>query len=353
LSLDPVRDGYAPEKAQALFEELPERLKTAGSVRSIALAAQPPFTSEVERTQLSVEGSPGSSQVLQPVLEETVGAGYFATLNEPMLAGREFVEQDQRSHAGRSNTLPAVLNESAARGFFGSGNAIGKRLRDDKQSFEVVGVVRDLKDVEGFSQSTIYLPLTSRDFARPPASGITVLVRSDAGTDALSAIRNEIASIDPNLNIFHVQTLGTYLDRSRSALRFSVQTYGAIGVFGLVLAAIGLAGITAYAVVQRRKEIAIRTALGASRAQVLGLVLREGAAVVGVGTVLGFLGAIGLAKIVSALANVFVDALRVGTNDPRLLVGAPLLLAAVAMLACCVPARRAAQIDPLKALREE
>jgi ABC-type antimicrobial peptide transport system permease subunit len=217
----------------------------------------------------------------------------------------------------------------------------------------VVGVVRDLKDVQGFSQSIIYLPLTSRDFARPPAGGMTILVRSDAGTDALSAIRNEIAFIDPNLNIFNMQTLGAYLDRSRSALRFSVQTYGAIGVFGLVLAAVGLAGVTAYAVAQRRKEIAIRTALGASRAQVLRLVLREGTALVGVGTVLGFLGAIGLAKIVSALANMFVDALRVGTNDPRLLVGAPLLLAAVAMLACYLPARRSTQIDPLKALREE
>jgi ABC-type antimicrobial peptide transport system permease subunit len=86
---------------------------------------------------------------------------------------------------------------------------------------------------------------------------------------------------------------------------------------------------------------------------VLGLVLREGTALVGAGTVLGFLGAIGLAKIVSALANIFVDALRVGTNDPRLLVGAPLLLAAVALLACYVPARRSVQIDPLKALREE
>jgi macrolide transport system ATP-binding/permease protein len=353
LSLDPVRDGYAPEKAQALFEKLPERLTTAGLVRGIALATQPPFTDEVEPSQLSAEDSPGSSRVLQPVLEEIVGAGYFATLNEPMLAGGEFVEPNQRSHADRSNTLPAVLNESAAHGFFGTGNAIGKRVRDDKQSYEVVGVVRDLKDVEGFSQSTIYLPLTSRDFARPPAGGITVLVRSDAGTDALSAIRNEIASIDPNLNIFNVQTLGTYLDRSRSALRFSVQTYGAIGVFGLVLAAIGLAGITAYAVAQRRKEIAIRTALGASRAQVLGLVLREGTALVGVGTVLGFLGAIGIAKIASALANILVDALRVGTSDLRLLVGAPLLLAAVALLACYVPARRSAQIDPLKALREE
>ncbi|HXJ03951.1 MAG TPA: FtsX-like permease family protein, partial [Candidatus Acidoferrum sp.] len=353
LSLDPVRDGYSPEKAHDLFEKLPEQLKIAGPARRIALAAQPPFTSELEPIQLSAEDSPGSSQVLQPVLEETVGAGYFATLNEPMLAGREFVEPDQRTHADASKTLPAVLNESAARRFFGKGNALGKRVRDDKQSYEVVGVVPDLKDVQGFSQSIIYLPLTSRDFARPPAGGMSILVRSDAGPDALSGIRNEITLLDPKLSIFNVQTLAAYLDRSRSALRFSIQTYGGIGVFGLVLAAIGLAGITAYSVAQRRKEIAIRTALGASRRQVLGLVLREGAALVSVGTVLGFLGAIGLAKIVSALANMFVDALRVGTNDPRLLIGAPLLLATVAMLACYVPARRAVKIDPLKALREE
>jgi hypothetical protein len=353
FSLDPVREGYAPEKAQALFEELPDRLQTTGPVRSIALAAHPPFTSEVAPTQLSAEDSPGSSQVLRPVLKETVGAGYFATLSEPMLAGREFVEPDQRRHADGSQTLPAVLNESAARGFFGNGNALGKRVRDDKQSYEVVGLVRDLKDVLGFSQPIIYLPLTSRDFARPPAGGITILVRSDAGKDALSAIRNEIALINPDLNILNMQTLDAYLDRSQSSIRFSVQTYGGMGVFGLLLAAIGLAGITAYSVAQRRKEIAIRTALGASRARVLGLVLREGAALVAAGTVLGFLGAIGLAKVVSALANMFVDALKVGTNDPRLLVGAPLLLAAVAMLACYVPARRSVQIDPLKALREE
>ena len=256
-----------------------------------------------------------------------------------------------------SKTLPAVLNDSAARGFFGNGNALVKRVRDEKQSYEVVGVVPDFKDVQGFSQSIIYLPLTSRDFARPPAGGITILVRLNAGpvpeADALNAIRNQIALTDPNLNIVNMQTLGAYLDRSRSALRFSVETYGGIGVFGLVLAAIGLAGVTAYAVAQRRKEIAIRTALGASRAQVLGLVLREGASLVGVGTVLGFLSAIGLAKIVSSLANMLTDALRVGTDDLRLLIGAPLLLAAVAMLACYVPARRAVKIDPLKALRQE
>jgi ABC-type antimicrobial peptide transport system permease subunit len=269
------------------------------------------------------------------------------------LAGREFEERDQQSHADASKVLPVVLNESAARGFFGNGTAIGKRVRDDKQSYEVVGVIRDLKDVNGLTQSIIYLPLTQRNFARPPAGGMTILVRSDAGADALSAIRNEIALLDPNLNIFGMQTLGAYLDRSRAALRFSVQTYGGIGVFGLVLAAIGLAGVTAYSVAQRRKEIAIRTALGASKLQVLRLVLREGAALVSIGTVLGFLGAIGLAKIVSALANMFVEAFRVGMNDPLLLLGAPLLLAAVAMLACYIPARRSAQLDPLRALREE
>jgi putative ABC transport system permease protein len=182
---------------------------------------------------------------------------------------------------------------------------------------------------------------------------MTILVRSDAGTDALSGIRKEIAFIDPNLNIFNVQTLSAYLDRSQASLRFSIETWGGIGVFGLLLAAIGLAGVTAYSVAQRRKEIAIRMAIGASRGQVLWLVLREGVALVSVGTALGFLGAIALAKILSALANIFVDALKVGTNDPRLLVGVPLLLAVVAMLACYVPARRSAQIDPLKALREE
>jgi len=153
--------------------------------------------------------------------------------------------------------------------------------------------------------------------------------------------------------VFRAQTFAAYLDRGRAALEFSVQSYGAIGLFGLVLAGIGLAGVTAYAVAQRTKEIGIRMALGARKRQVLGLVLREGAGLVAAGTVLGFLGAVGLARIVSALANLFADAVKFGTGDPRLLIGAPLLLAAVALLACYVPARRAAQIDPLKALRQE
>ncbi len=357
LSIDPVRDGTAPEKAQVLFEKISERLKTAGGVRSVTLAAQAPFSIEDEDSavQATVEDSRESSHVEQPAIEETVGAGYFAALGEPMLAGREFEEHDQWSKSDGSKTLslPVVLNETAEHKLFGTENALGRRLRDDKQTYDVVGLVRDLKNGTGTNQSMIYLPLTPRDFARPPAGGMTVMVRSDAGPDALNEIRKEIGFIDPNLNVFNVQTLGEFLDRSRSSTRFAVQTYGGIGVFGLVLAAIGLAGVTAYSVAQRRKEIAIRTALGASKAQVLRLVLREGTALVSIGTILGFLGAMAMARILSALTSIFVEAFRVGTDDVRLLVGAPLLLAAVTMLACYIPARRVTQIDPVKALREE
>jgi macrolide transport system ATP-binding/permease protein len=355
LSLDPVRDGYSPEKTQALFAKLTERLKASAPVSSIALAAEPPYPSGIDVTPLSTLSSTDSSRVQQPVEEQIVGAGYFGVLGESMLAGREFEERDQRGQPDGSQAfaLPAVLNERAEHRLFGNENAIGRRVRDDKQSYEIVGVVRDMKDVQGVTESIIYLPLTPRDFARPSAGGITVLVRSDAGADAMSGIRKEIEFIDPNLNILNVQTLSDYLDRSRASLRFSAQSYAGIGVFGLVLAAIGLAGITAYAVAQRRKEIAIRTALGATRGQVVRLVLREGAALVTVGTVLGFLGAIAMAKVLAALASMFVDALRFGTTDPLLLIGAPLLLAAVAMLACYLPARRSATIDPLQALREE
>jgi len=182
---------------------------------------------------------------------------------------------------------------------------------------------------------------------------MTIMVRSDAGADALGGIRHEIASIDPNLAVFNVRTLGEYLDMSKAYMRIAMNMYGGIGLFGLVLAAIGLAGVTAYAVARRRKEIGIRMALGSSKGQVLRLVLREGIVLVAAGTVLGFLGAIAMSKGLSALTSIFGDAFKVGTNDPRLLIGAPLLLAGLAMLACYIPARRSAKIDPLKALREE
>src|SRR5579864_1108069 len=359
LSIDPVRDGYTPERAQAFFENLPVQIRNSGAVRSFALAAQPPFTikDDDETIPLTAEDPRDRSRVQITAVEETVGADYFAVLNEPMLAGREFTERDQTSLDRRGqieglNSLPAVLNESAARGFFGNKNAIGEHVRDAKRSYEVVGVVRDMKDGSGFTLPIVYVPLTRHDFAQPAAGGITVIARSDVGPDALSGIRNVIASIDPNLNLFDVQTLSEYLQFSRYLMWSALRTYGGIGLFGLILSAIGLAGVTGYAVAQRRREIGIRMALGARKGQVLRLVLREGTALIAAGTILGFLGAFVLSRALSAVTSEFADAFKVGTSDPRLLFGAPLLLATLALLACYVPARTAARIDPLKALRE-
>ena len=371
FSIDPVRDGYAPEKARDFFNKLPERLKSTGAVTNVALAAQPPY-SEIEPGPVSAERVDGT-RAQRDVREESVGAGYFALLGEGMVAGREFNESDGKGRAavgdagiGTDDTngasvgdaasdvvYPAIVDERAAHKLFEDEIAIGRTLRDGLHSYEVIGVVRNLKGIGGIDQAILYVPLTQHDFAHPPSGGITVLVGSKAGSDALAAIRNEIAFLDPKLDVFRMETLQDYLNQARAALKLSLQTYGGIGIFGLILAAIGLAGVTAYAVAQRRKEIAIRTALGSSRGRVLRLVLSEGAVMVAAGTVLGFLGAIGMAKVLSALASMVVEALRVGTDDPRLLIGAPLLLAAVALIACYVPARRSTRIDPLEALREE
>lgn len=360
VSIDPMRDGYTPQKSLALFDRLPERLKTSPSLTSFALAAQPPYASyddEAGNIQLTTDASGNSSPVEKALAKESVGAGYFAVLNETLLAGHEFTERDEQAEAAgdeaRAGISPVVLNESAARGFFGVADVVGKRIRDDSHTYEVVGVVRDLKNGTGIRQSTAYLPLTRRDFLRPGAGGITIVARSKDATDALNGVRAAVAAIDPNVNLFNVQTLNEYLEQSRSAMRTATRTYGGIGLFGLILSAIGLAGVTAYAVAQRRKEIGIRMALGARKGQVLGLVLREGMTLIAVGTGLGLLGAFALARALSSLTTEFADAFNVGANDPWLLVGAPLVLASLAALACFVPARTATKIDPLKALRQE
>lgn len=353
-SIDPVRDGYTPQEAEAFFAKLPGRLRDAGIRGPFALAAQPPFSEDDETDASLGLTTDGSSKRIQMVAKEQVGARYFATLNQPMLEGRELSDADEWAAAGAAKDVPTpvVLNRSAAEGLFGKGEAVGKRLRNGKQAYEVVGVVGDLRSTIGIQLAIAYVPLTPKDFAQPGANGITLLVRS-GGENALRGVRQAIASIDPKLTLFDVETVGEYLELSRYAMKTTMRTYGGIALFALLLSAMGLSGVTAYAVAQRSKEIGIRMALGAQKLQVLRLVLREGAALIAAGMVLGFLGALALAKALSAVLNVFAQAFQVGTNDPRLLLGVPLLLAALAVLACWIPARRAAQIEPLEALRQQ
>jgi hypothetical protein len=200
------------------------------------------------------------------VVKETVGAGYFAVLNEPILAGREFDQSDQRVDAEATiasgaavPTLPLVLNEKAAYALFGKNSPIGKHLRGDRRAYEVVGLVPNMKDARGKTQAIAYPPLTWHDFSSPPGGGITIVARRHSAEDALGGVRSVVASMDPNLTLFNQQTLSEHLELIRSAMRSALRMFGGIGVFGLVLSAIGLAGVTGCAVAQRRKEICGRS----------------------------------------------------------------------------------------------
>ena len=359
-SIDPVRDGETLEKALDLFSKLPQRLKDSGKFSSIALTTLPPFATadDDDSEQLTVDDPQAPQRVQQPAIKESIGAGYFAALDESMLSGREFNDADERSlmepaPGNAPRTLPVVINETAAKKLFGSTNAIGKHLKEGTRGYEVVGVVHDLKSGMGIKQAIAYVALSRDDFTRPPAAGITILARTRDGFDGAAGIRDVVAALDPKLVPFHVETLSDQLAISRREIRSAMRTYGGIGGFGLILSAIGLAGVTAYAVAQRKREIGIRMALGAQKDQVLRLVLREGLALTAVGTALGFAGAVLVSKALEAATSVIADALATGTNDPRLLVGAPALLAALALVACYIPARAAVRIDPLKALRTE
>jgi macrolide transport system ATP-binding/permease protein len=350
LSVDPVRDGYTPEQSGQFLLKLNERLRGTGRLSSFAFAAQAPFinTDSQGAVALIADGS----RAQQSVSEMTVGPGYFLTMGTSLLAGREFQQRDLLEQ-NSGVPAPLILNRKAARALFSDSNAIGKRLHDLQRAYQVVGVVPDSKDARGAIAPFAYVALTQRDFLRPPAGGITILARSSSAADALNAMRDAAGSLDPNIMLFNAQTLNEYLELSRFGMRAALRTYAGIGLFGLILSAIGLSGVTAYAVAQRSKEIGIRMVLGARKGQVLRLVLREGVTLIAAGSLVGFLGAAVLARVLSSITTSFGEALQEGINDPRLLLGAPLLLGCLALMACYLPARKAMKLDPVQALRQE
>jgi predicted permease len=359
FSIDPVRDGYSAQEAETLFARLPEELSRVSGVRAVALAEGVPFASmSADRPNTHVSASAGETGVRQvdtEVFRERIGANYFATLGVPLGGGHEFDKRDQQSDASPGTASPAIVNQSAARALFGAENPIGRRIHEGESSYTVVGVTHDVRSgfVPPTPVATVYLPLTAGWFVRSRAPRATVLVRGARGAATLAAVSEALASLHPDLTVFNVQTMRENLDKMSAFMEWSSAIYVVLGLFSLLLACIGLGGVTAYAVAQRRKEIGIRMALGARGGQVRRLVLREGTALIGAGTLLGIVCAAAIARAASSVTAQVASVLQARTDDPRLVVGAPLLLAGLALLACYLPARRATKIDPMSALREE
>jgi ABC-type antimicrobial peptide transport system permease subunit len=187
---------------------------------------------------------------------------------------------------------------------------------------------------------------------RSRPQGVAVLVRTGEGT-GLDEVRTALHAIDSRLTMFNARTVRDQLDDLYKIVRYNTAIYGIVGLFGLVLASIGLAGVTAHAAERRRKEIGIRTALGARRGQVLRLVAREAAAMAAVGTLMGALIAVGFARVLMAFDAGLAQSIAFNTGNVSSLVVGPALLLAVTAIACYLPARHAATLDPLAALREE
>lgn len=269
---------------------------------------------------------------------------YFQALQIPLIAGRGFSDRDSEEA-----TKAIVVNKTLATQSFGSPEAaLGKRVtiwRDEQFPREIVGVVGDTKgnSLDGDTGAQMYVPL-----AQDGTWGFMTLVIRTAG-DPVSiapAVRREVLGIDQDQPIYNVRTMEDVVAQSMGTRRASTLLFTVFAGAALVLAAVGIYGVMAYSVTQRTQEIGIRMALGAQAGDVLRLVIRQGMALTLIGIAVGMAGSLGLAKVISSLL------FDVPATDPATFLGIPLLLTVVALIACYLPARRAARLDPTSALAQ-
>ncbi len=350
FSVDPMRDGYSSDNSAALLAELPERLMRAGGVEGATLAESSAFNFIAPLNAVFETEDRGRKETVHHVSLQKIGPGFFAALGLHVGRGAEFGPRDLRSDSDTGSILPVVINRSAAQQFFGGADPLGLIIRQGEKVFQVAGVAQYERSA-AFQREpvpVVFLPLTMKDLRR---GGTSVVVRVRKGI-GLVPIRGQMRAIDSRLTIFGVQTMQEYLDQFNQALGYVTAMYGSVGMFALILACIGLAGVTAQAVVRRRKEIGIRMALGARRPQVLRLVMTEGAAMILAGSVMGIAAAVAVLRLL-LWASAALGPINLSAVEPEQLLGGPLLLVAVAALACYLPARKSATIDPVATLREE
>ncbi|MGA2186633.1 MAG: ABC transporter permease [Bryobacteraceae bacterium] len=372
ISVDPVRDGYSVAQATAFFEKLLDRVKRLPSVTAATLTDTVPVSVDGNAGALFSDARANGSRATHWAHRHVVGGDYLETAGIPILLGRGFRRQDEADGA-----TAVIVSEELVREFWTGEEVLGRRisignneatagagvvpgtfdfrsgsLENGRRVFEVVGVARDVSEdfIASKKHPAIYFPLRPADYARPSLRGVTLMVRGLPGADVMGAVQREIAATDRKVTPFNARSMTEQIAQYMYSLRTAAWTWNLIGAFGLILASVGLAGVTAYSVRQRDHEIGIRVALGAQKRDVLGLVMTEGAVLAIMGTAIGM--AFTWAGI-RAMSSLFFSVASVRRFDPALLVGAPLLLASLALLACYLPARRSLRIDPAVALREE
>jgi putative ABC transport system permease protein len=279
----------------------------------------------------------------QTTLEvKSVSPGFFEAMNIPLLSGRSFTDRDL------NGSPKVIISQSMAKRFFPGQDPVGRMFKadsDTKDHFEIVGVVVDTRDIQLGQklQPQVYFPLL-----QDPSNGMSVMVRSSS--DPLTLIRllqQRVWSVDKDQPLTNVSSMSEVIAKSVAEPRFRTWLLAAFAAAGLTLTLIGIYGVISYSVGQRTQELGIRVALGAQPGDVLGLILREGIRMAVFGAIIGVLGSLFLMRLLAS------QLYGIKPTDPVTLIGAAMLMLAVAICASYIPARRATRIDPMTALRNE
>jgi putative ABC transport system permease protein len=352
---NPQLNRYAqPENFNTLVREILRRVRALPGVDLASMTTDLPVTLLSRRFPVNIEDRPDESRKGLFSEVTSVTPEYFKVLQAPLVRGRFFVEDDQ---PGKQPVV--IVDESAARTFWPHRDPIGRRLSFGRAAtnppwWNVVGVIKDIKN-DGLDQSGtphIYSPIyqvpaiQGFDFFMN-ANPLSVTVRTSLSATSLEPqIRGEIETIDPNLPVFGVRTMNEVIDGSLASRRFSAQLVGVFAVVALLLASVGIYGLLAYMVGQRSHEIGVRMALGAMPSAIAKMIVSRGVGLAGIGVVIGLI----LSGIIDPMFSILLYGVR--PFDPEVFLAVPLILMAVVLLASYIPARRAARVDPVVALRE-
>jgi putative ABC transport system permease protein len=339
ISLPTVK--YAkPEQQIAFFEEVLRRVSTLPGVRNATTSAALPLK-WIRVTPVLPEGSPDLPLPKRPFIDiEAISPQWFQTLRVPLRAGRDFTAADNAQAP-----KVVIVNETFARRFWPNDNPLGKHIvvgRGPGPS-EVIGMAADIKNkgLEQETQAQLYLP-----FAQLPWGDMNLLVRTAvAPQSVISAVRAQIAAVDPDQPITKIQTVEEIMDSSRSQPRFTMLVLGVFSATALALAVIGIYGVLSYSVAQRRQEFGIRLALGAEHADILHLVVRQGLLLAIAGIAIGLMAALLFTRLMSSMLY------KVGALDLATFILTPLLFLGIALFASYLPARRATKVNPIEALK--
>lgn len=336
--------GYTEKQGREFYKRLLERAETIPGVESASLAVTLPLDDGTEGARIFVEGYvPRSETEKNSALYTAAGPKYFETMGTEIVEGRAFNEYDDEK-----SPRVVVINETMARLYWPDQNPIGKRIQLGNQNspfLEVIGVARDGKylTLGEARMSYMFLPLWQNYDNR-----VRILLRSKADTASLAAgLRREVRALDQTLALYGVKTIQQFLQRSLWGADAAAALVGSLGMFALLLAAVGLYGVMSYSVARRTREIGIRMALGAERSDLLRMIIGQGLRLAMTGVGLGLMGAFALTRAIESLLH------GVSASDPTTYLVVVLLLTGVASLACFIPARRAMKVDPITALRYE